>query len=76
MRRKIKRRIMMKRMSNNRNKYLKNLSLMQKEVWWMRNFSSLHNKHRDAKERLEEQRMLYFQRIEGDMLNQCSQKVQ
>lgn len=40
----------------------------------MRNFSSLHNRHRDAEGRLEEQRMLYFQRIEVDILNQCSQR--
>ena len=57
---------MMKRMSSRRNKYLKSLSLMQKGVWWMRNFSSLHNKHRDAEGRLGEQRMLYFQKTEVD----------
>lgn len=56
MRRKIKR-MTIKRMSNSRNKYLKNSSLTQKEGWLMRNFSSLHNKHRDAEGRLGEQRM-------------------
>ena len=60
-----------KRTSNKRNKYQKSSYLMQKGVWWMRNFSSLHNKPRNAEERLGGQRMLYFQRIEADVLNQC-----
>ncbi|KAI7984359.1 Hydroxymethylglutaryl-CoA synthase [Camellia lanceoleosa] len=66
---------MMKRMSNNRVNYLRSLSLMQKGVWWMSNFSSLHNKPRNAEERLGGQRMLYFQRIEADILNQCFRRA-
>ncbi|CAL5427983.1 unnamed protein product [Camellia sinensis] len=66
---------MMKRMSNNRINYLRSLSLMQKGVRWMRNFSSFHNKPRDAEERLGGQRMLYFQRIEADTLNQCFRRL-
>ncbi|CAL5425371.1 unnamed protein product [Camellia sinensis] len=75
MKRKIKRMKMMKRMSNNKINYLRSLSLMQKGVWWMRNFSSLHNKPRDAEERLGGQRMSYFQRIEADILNQCFRRL-
>ena len=65
---------MMKRM-NSRIKYLKNLYLMQKAVWWMRTSFSLLNKHRDAVGRLGGQRMLYFQKIGADTLSQCSQRL-
>ena len=65
----------MMRKMNSRNKYLKSLSLMQKVVWWMRNFSSLHNKHRDDVGELGGQRMLYFQRIEEDILSPCFQRL-
>lgn len=65
---------MMKRM-NSRIKYLRNSYLMQKGVWWMRNFFSLLNKHRDAVGRLVGQRMLYFQKIGDDTLSQCSQRL-
>lgn len=65
----------MKIMNKSRNNYLKSLSLMQKGVWWMRSFSFLHNKRRDAKGRLGEQRMLSFQRIEVDTLSQCFQRL-
>lgn len=37
----------------------------------MRNFYSLHNRHRDEKGKLGEQRMLSFLRIEGDILSRC-----
>ena len=68
-------RMKMIRKMNNRNKYLKSLSLMQKVVWWMRNFSSLHNKHRDDVGGPGEQRMLYFLRIEDDILSPCFQRL-
>lgn len=64
-----------KRMNKSRNNYLKSLSLMQKGVWWMRSFSFLHNKRRDAKGRLGEQRMLSFQKIGVDTLSQCFQRL-
>lgn len=67
-------RMTIKRMNNSRNKYLKNSSLMRKEGSLMRNFSSLHNKHRDAEGRLGEQRMWYFRRTEDGILNPCSQR--
>lgn len=57
----------MRRMNNSRIKYLKSLYLMQKVVWWMRSFSSSHNKPRGKKEKLGERKMLYFQRIEDDI---------
>lgn len=65
----------MKKMSNNKIKYLKNLFLMLKGVWWMKNSFSLHNKHRDDEVRLEEQKMLYFQRIEADTLSPCFRRL-
>lgn len=66
---------MMRKMNRNRNKYLKSLSLMQKVVWWMRNFSSLHNKLRDDVGKLEERRMSYFQRLMEDILRPCFQRL-
>ena len=62
---------MTKRMNNNRTNYLMNLSLMRKGVWWTRNFSSSHNKHKDAKGKPGEQKMSFSQKIEVDILNQC-----
>jgi hypothetical protein len=64
----------MKRRKNSKNNYLKNLSLMLKGAWWMKNFSSLPNKHRGAVGRLEGQKMLYFQRTEADISSQCFQR--
>nr|GMD67450.1 hypothetical protein Iba_chr12cCG24680 [Ipomoea batatas]GMD69708.1 hypothetical protein Iba_chr12dCG21640 [Ipomoea batatas]GMD73723.1 hypothetical protein Iba_chr12fCG21160 [Ipomoea batatas] len=42
----------------------------------MRSFSSLHNKHRGAKEKLAEPRMLFSLKIEVDILSQCFLRVQ
>lgn len=61
----------MKRMNNSKNSYLKNLCLMLKGAWWMKNSSSLPNKHRGAVGGLEGQKMSYFQRTEADTSSQC-----
>lgn len=64
----------MKKMSSSRTKFLKSLFLMPRGVWLMRNFSSLHNKHKDAEEKLGVLRMLYFLKIEVVILSQCFQR--
>lgn len=64
----------MKRMNKSKNNYLRSLSLMLKGAWWMKNFSSLPNKHRDAVGRLEEQKTSFFQRTEADTSNPCFQR--